>query len=383
MEETAENLVSFNVGDRLEVEIADMAFGGDGVGKVDGFVVFVPFVIVGEVVLVEITERKSDFARARLLEVITPSPDRVDPKCQYFGECGGCQYQHIDYEAQGRIKLEQVRNLFVRVGGFAPEVVGELIPCPAPYGYRNRIMIRRQWDKFQQKAIYGFLRAESRLVVDLERCEIAEEALNDQLQQVRENPPARNMQKVVLRMMPDDWELHRDSFFQNNFSLLPKLVETVRGRLADAGTKFLVDAYCGIGFFSLSMADLVEGFVGIDIDKQCILPARKNLAERGIENGEFIQGKTEEQMDALLERFPADDTTLILDPPRKGVHKEGLEMLANANPRQVIYVSCHPATLARDLKWLCEQGYELKSVTALDMFPQTQHVECVADLRRS
>jgi tRNA/tmRNA/rRNA uracil-C5-methylase (TrmA/RlmC/RlmD family) len=383
MEETAENSVSFNVGDRLEVEIADMAFGGDGVGKVDGFVVFVPFVIVGEVVLVEITERKSDFARARLLQVITPSPDRVDPKCQYFGECGGCQYQHIDYEAQGRIKLEQVRNLFVRVGGFAPEVVGELIPCPAPYGYRNRIMIRRQWDKFQQKAIYGFLRAGSRLVVDLERCEIAEEALNDQLQQVRENPPPRNMQKVVLRMMPDDWELHRDSFFQNNFSLLPKLVETVRGRLADAGTKFLVDAYCGIGFFSLSMADLVEGFVGIDIDKQCILPARKNLAERGIENGEFIQGKTEEQMDALLERFPADDTTLILDPPRKGVHKEGLEMLANAKPRQVIYVSCHPATLARDLKWLCEQGYELKSVTALDMFPQTQHVECVADLRRS
>ena len=383
MEETSENLVSFNVGDRLEVEIADMAFGGDGVGKVDGFVVFVPFVIVGELALVEITERKSDFARARLLQIITPSPDRVDPKCQYFGECGGCQYQHIDYEAQGRIKLEQVRNIFARVGGFAPEVVGKLIPCPAPYGYRNRIMIRRQWDKFQQKAIYGFLRAESRLVVDLERCEIAEEALNEQLQQVREDPPPRNMQKVVLRMMPDDWEMHRDSFFQNNFSLLPKLVETVRSRLADASTKYLVDAYCGIGFFSLSMADLVEGFVGIDIDKQCILPARKNLAAREIENGEFIQGKTEEQMDTLLERFPAEDTTLILDPPRKGVHKEGLEMLAKANPHQVIYVSCHPATLARDLKWLCEQGYELKSVTALDMFPQTQHVECVADLRRS
>ena len=263
MEKTAETPFSFNVGDRLEVEIADMAFGGDGVGKVDGFVVFVPFVIVGELALVEITERKSDFARARLLQIITPSPDRVDPKCQYFGECGGCQYQHIDYEAQGRIKLEQVRNLFARVGGFAPQVVGELIPCPAPYGYRNRIMIRRQWDKFQQKAIYGFLRAESRLVVDLERCEIAEEALNEQLQQVREDPPPRNMQKVVLRMMPDDWEMHRDSFFQNNFSLLPKLVETVRSRLADVSTKHLVDAYCGIGFFSLSMADLVEDFEAV------------------------------------------------------------------------------------------------------------------------
>ena len=157
----------------------------------------------------------------------------------------------------------------------------------------------------------------------------------------------------------------------------------MRDRLADAGTRYLVDAYCGIGFFSLSLADLVEGFVGIDIDKQCIEPARRNLASRGITNGEFIKGKTEEHMDSLLERFPAGETTIILDPPRKGCRKEGLEMLVNAQPAQVIYVSCHPATLARDLKWLSENGYELKGVTPLDMFPQTQHVECVADLRRS
>jgi len=227
------------------------------------------------------------------------------------------------------------------------------------------------------------LRTQSRLAFDLERCEIAEEALNEQLLEVRKNPPPRNMQKVVLRMMPDDWEIHRESFFQNNFHLLPKLVEVVRARLSDANTKYLVDTYCGIGFFSISLADLLKSFVGIDIDKQCILPARKNLEARGITNGEFLLGKTEEHMDALLERFPAKDTSIILDPPRKGCRKEGLEMLLKAGPRQVIYVSCHPATLARDLKWLCENDYELQNVTPLDMFPQTQHVECVADLRRS
>mgnify|MGYP001220958995 CR=1 FL=1 len=371
------------VGDVLEVEISDMAFGGDGVGRVDGFVIFAPFVITGETVRVEIIERKKDFARAKLLEVLTPAPERTSPECTHFGICGGCQYQHIEYTAQTQIKLSQIRSLFERVGGFSGAVVGNLVPCPTPYNYRNRIMVRRQWNKPKQKAVYGFLHHDSRLVVDMDRCEIAEESLNEQLIQLRENPPPRNMQKIVLRIMPDDWEMHRDSFFQNNFHLLPELVEIVRNKLMDAGTRHLVDAYCGIGFFSLSLADSVESFVGVDIDKQCILPARRNMELRDIANGEFILGKTEEHMDALLAKFTAPNTTVILDPPRKGCHQNGLQMLADAAPAQVIYVSCHPATLARDLKWLCtEGGYELAGVTPLDMFPQTQHVECVADLRR-
>ncbi|MBI07841.1 MAG: RNA methyltransferase [Opitutae bacterium] len=371
------------VGDILEVEISDVAFGGDGVGRVDGFVIFAPFVITGETVRVEIIERKKDFARAKLLEVLTPAPERTSPECTHFGICGGCQYQHIEYTAQTQIKLSQIRSLFERVGGFSGAVVGDLVPCPTSYNYRNRIMVRRQWNKPKQKAVYGFLHHDSRLVVDMDRCEIAEESLNEQLIQLRENPPPRNMQKVVLRIMPDNWEMHRDSFFQNNFHLLPELVEIVRNKLMDAGTRHLVDAYCGIGFFSLSLADSVESFVGVDIDKQCILPARRNMELRDIANGEFILGKTEEHMDALLAKFTAPNTTVILDPPRKGCHQDGLQMLADAAPAQVIYVSCHPATLARDLKWLCtEGGYELTGVTPLDMFPQTQHVECVADLRR-
>lgn len=257
--ESEESLVTgARVGDVLEVEISDIAFGGEGVARVDGLVVFVPFVITGETARVEVTERKREFARAKLVEVLKPAPERVEAPCEHFGDCGGCQYQHIDYPAQIRIKLDQVRNLFARVGGFERSIVGDMIPCPAPLGYRNRIMVRRQWDKFKQKVVYGFLRHDNRLVVDMDRCEIAEPALNDQLHQLREDPPPRNMQKVVLRIMPDDWELHRDSFFQNNFHLLPQLVEAVRECLASAGTSHLVDAYCGIGFFSLSLADLVN-----------------------------------------------------------------------------------------------------------------------------
>ena len=385
MDDTVPNpeAAPINVGDRLELKIDDLAFGGEGVGRVDGFVVFVPFVNSRETVLVEITEKKKAFARAKLIDVLEASSDRVEPRCEHFGACGGCQYQHIDYISQQRIKEIQVRDLFERIGGFHRSVINHLIPCPEPYNYRNRIMIRRQWNKIEQRAVYGFLRWDNRLVVDLKECHIAEQALNEQLTEVRQNPPPRNMQKVVLRMMPDDWEMHRDSFFQNNFHLLPELVKTVRDCLTASGSKYLIDAYCGIGFFSLSLADLIEGFVGIDIDKQCILPARKNLEARGFSNGEFILGKTEDHMDQLLERFPAEDTTIILDPPRKGCHQEGLEMIVEARPQQVIYVSCHPATLARDLKWLCENGYELTNVTPLDMFPQTQHVECVADLRRT
>ena len=234
---------TLNVGDRVELTIDDMAFGGEGVGRIDGFVVFVPFVISGETVLVEITEKKSLRPR-QTLQVLEASADRVEPRCEHFGTCGGCQYQHIDYNTQQTIKESQVRDLFERIGGFDSTVVGNLVPCPEPYNYRNRIMVRRQWNKIEQRPVYGFLHWDSRLVIDLQNCHIAESALNEQLQEVRKNPPPRNMQKVVLRMMPDDWEMHRDSFFQNNFHLLPELVESVRQCLQDAGSKYLVDAYC-------------------------------------------------------------------------------------------------------------------------------------------
>ncbi|HVV01141.1 MAG TPA: class I SAM-dependent RNA methyltransferase [Verrucomicrobiae bacterium] len=378
------NLTFFNLntGDIVTICIEDIAFGGEGVARLDDFVIFVPFVAKGERVEAEITEIKKRFGRAKLLRVVEPSPHRVPPPCPYFGDCGGCQYQHLDYAEQLRLKHKQLADLFQRLGGFDPALVQPVIGCPQPYGYRNRIMIRSQWDKFKQGLNLGFIRADNRLVVDIEECKIAEPALNFQLAEVRKHPPPKGGLKVVLRIPPDGWDLPRDSFFQNNFFLLPALVQTVAGRLREGGTRHLIDVYCGVGFFSIELADLVESFAGIELDQPAIRAARANAKNKGRVNGDFAAGTAEDLLPGFLERFSPEHTTVLLDPPRKGCAPSLIEALRATRPRQVIYVSCHPATMARDLNTLCLGGvFNLASATPLDMFPQTQHVETVADLR--
>ena len=369
------------VGQVCIVQVQDIAFGGDGVARIDDFVLFVPFVLTGETVEVEITEVKKSFARARLRRVITPSPERVQPKCVHFGACGGCQYQHLDYAAQLRVKHKQVADLFQRIGGLSPALVAPVVPCPQPYGYRNRIMIRSQWNKPEQRLNIGFVRADCGLVEDVFECQIAEPALNEQIRHVRANPPPKGGIKIVLRIPPEDWEVPPDSFFQNNFFLLPGLVSTVREKLRASGTRHLIDLYCGVGFFGIELANAVESFVGVEYDQRAIAAARRNAAARDCLNGEFISGKVEEILPELVQRSPST-TTVLLDPPRKGCWPETLQLLRAQRPAQIIYVSCHPATMARDLNTLTAEGvFTVAGVTPLDMFPQTQHVECVADLR--
>ena len=427
----------FKIGDQLTLTIQDIAFGGEGVGRAgtgpgvegrepgaglvsagaaalnfrpstpDGnlMVVFVPFVLVGEVVEVEITEVKKNFARAKLLQVVQPSPERVEPACRYFGQCGGCQYQHVDYPTQLRLKHKQIADLFQRIGGFEQARVAPVIPCPRPYGYRNRIMIRSQWNKPEQKLNIGFVRWDCGLVEDIEECKIAEPVLNEEIRRVRAHPPPKGGIKIVLRVPPEDWDVPPDSFFQNNFFLLPKLVDTVRDFLRSAGvqasacsdasqphspkqaeawtpTRHLADLYCGVGFFGIELADAVESFVGVEYDQRAIQAARRNAVARKISNGEFMASAVEAVLPELLKRFSPQATTVLLDPPRKGCLPQTLKLLRETKPAQVIYVSCHPATMARDLNILCGNGvFELACVQPLDMFPQTQHVECVADLR--
>jgi tRNA/tmRNA/rRNA uracil-C5-methylase (TrmA/RlmC/RlmD family) len=402
--------VALKIGDQINLTIQDLAFGGEGVGRIpmprdeapaagampasaeipdpsrpspDSFVVFVPFVLTGETVAVEITEVKKKFARAKLLRVITPSPDRVEPQCKFFGACGGCQYQHIRYAAQLPMKQKQIADLFEHIGKISRAVVAPVLPCPAPYGYRNRIMIRSQWNGPAQKLVIGFIRTDNKFVEDIDECKIAEPALNEQIKQVRANPPPKGGIKVVLRVPPENWVVPRDSFFQNNFFLLPKLVETVKSFLQAGGARHLIDLYCGVGFFGIEAAGVVESFVGVEYDKLAIAAARPNAAARGIANGEFIAAQVEAVLPELLKKYSAEKTAVILDPPRKGCWPETLALLRATGPAQVIYVSCHPATMARDLNILCADGvFELVQVQPLDMFPQTQHVECVARLKR-
>jgi len=393
--------VSLHPGDKIILTIHDLAFGGEGVGRIpltrdaepattggeapapDSFVVFVPFVIPGETVEVEITELKRNFGRAKLVRVITASPDRVAPECGYFGVCGGCQYQHIAYATQLGFKHKQIADLFERIGKIARAVVAPVLPCPAPYGYRNRIMIRSQWNGPAKKLEIGFIRTDNKFVEDITECKIAEPSLNEQITHVRANPPPKGGIKVVLRVQAEGWEVPRDSFFQNNFFLLPQLVETVRNCLQAGGARHLIDLYCGVGFFGIEAAGVVDSFVGVEYDQLAIAAARQNAASRAINNGEFVAAKVEAILPELLKKFTAEKTAVILDPPRKGCWPETLELLRQTRPAQVIYVSCHPATMARDLNILCADGvFELVRVQPLDMFPQTQHVECVADLRR-
>jgi tRNA/tmRNA/rRNA uracil-C5-methylase (TrmA/RlmC/RlmD family) len=372
-----------NIGDQITLKIKDVGFGGEGVGRIDDFVVFVPFVVVDETVAVEVTELKRQFARAKLLRVVEPSPERTTPKCDHFQRCGGCQYQHMAYPEQLRIKQKQIEDLFERVGRISRALIAPTLPCPAPYGYRNRIMIRSQWNGTAKKLVIGFVGTNNRFVEDIEECKIAEPVVNDKIKEVRANPPPKGGLKVTLRVQPGGWEVPRDSFFQNNFFLLPKLVETVRGFLQAGGARHLIDLYCGVGFFGIEAADVVDTFTGVEYDQPAIAAARRNAESRRIANGKFIAAKAESALPDLLQAIPAGQTAVLLDPPRKGCWPELLELLRQASPAQVIYVSCHPATMARDLNILCSGGvFDLVRVQPLDMFPQTQHVECVADLRR-
>jgi len=369
-------------GTTVSLTIADLAFGGEGVARFNDFVVFVPFVMVGEVVEAEITEVKKSFARARLVRVTQPSPERVAPACAHFGACGGCQYQHVAYPAQLRLKRKQVADLFQRIGGLPPEIVAPVVACPQPYGYRNRIMIRSQWNKPEQRLNIGFVRWDGGLVEDVFACQIAEPALNEQIRHVRAHPPPKGGIKIVLRIPPENWEVPPDSFFQNNFFLLPQLVDAVRAAVRAGGARHLIDLYCGVGFFGIELAEVVDSFVGVEFDQRAIAAARRNAATRGRTNGEFIAATVEAALPALLQRFSPSAAAVVLDPPRKGCLPQTLALLREERPGQIVYISCHPATMARDLNILCRDGvFSVTRVTPLDMFPQTQHVECVADVR--
>lgn len=378
----SDSLPPLAVGQTIEVAVEDLAFGGEGVARYREFVVFIPLVIPGERVRAEVTEVKKNFARARLREVLAPSPARVTPLCPYFGECGGCQYQHIQYERQLELKHKQVMDLLERIGGLTRAQVEPVAPCPKPYGYRNRIMVRSQWHKQEQRLVIGYLGADNRRVVDVEHCAIADARLNEQLPEARRHPPPRGGLKVVLRLEPEGWEVPPDSFFQTNFYALPLLVEAVRRCLQEGGADYLVDAYCGVGFFALSCADLVKHFLGVEVDLAAVRAARRNAQHRGIKNGEFFAARTEDLLPDILRRYAPENAAVVLDPPRTGCPADSLELLRRQRVRQIIYISCHPAALARDLNILCAEGvYELVRVRPVDMFPQTQHVECVADLR--
>jgi len=343
--------------------IQDIAFGGKGVARHDGKVVFVPFVIPGETVRAEITRDKKKFAEADLLSVLVPSPDRVEPPCPYFGRCGGCAYQHISYERQLALKAAQVEQTLRRVGRLEHVPMRPAVAAPKPYGYRNRIRVH------VSDGIVGFFAADAHALIDVAQCAIAAPVVNEALRRLRSAP-----------VRDGDYSLRAPGggpfFEQTNPEVTKELVALVRASVG-TGRQLLVDAYCGGGLFARELAPLFQQVIGIEENADAVKAARHHAQA----NETYLAGDVAEHLAEILVAHDPAQTTLLLDPPATGLTGRVLDLVIGGAPGEIIYVSCNPATLARDLATL-SPDYELVAVTPVDMFPQTAEIEVVVQLTR-
>jgi tRNA/tmRNA/rRNA uracil-C5-methylase (TrmA/RlmC/RlmD family) len=359
----------------VDLIIEDIAFGGKGVGREQGKTIFVPYTIEGEKVSAEIVREKKQYAEAKLIDVKESSPHRVEPRCPYFGRCGGCAYQHIAYEHQLAIKWRQVRDVLQRIGKFKDIPLRPIIPSPEQYGYRNRITVHAQ------DGAIGFFRRDSHRLIDIEHCPISSDEVNRALAELRARP-----------RVPDGHYTLRASSGPRVFSQTNDAVaNTLRNlivELVPANQQLLIDAYCGAGSFAKALLDKFECVVGIDWDKFAIEAAKQTAAAKETYVAEDV-GIELKQVEAVrLNRSlgankigggrlkPIARTTLLADPPATGLNTAVRRAIVDLAPAMLIYVSCNPTTLARDLKELQEK-FTLHSVTPLDMFPQTAEIEVV------
>ena len=349
----------------VDLKIRDIAFGGKGVGRENGKAVFVPFTIDGETVSAEIVREKKQFAEAELVDVRKPSPDRVEPPCPYFGRCGGCAYQHINYEHQLAIKWRQVRDVLQRIGKLKEVPMRPIIASPEQYGYRNRITVHAQ------DGVIGFFRRESNRLIDIERCLISGDEVNRALAELRE-PHVRDGH-YTLRASSGE-----RVFSQTNDTVADALRDLIR-QFMPANQELLIDAYCGGGFFAKALLDKCKRAIGIDWDKFAVEAARKNATTKET----YIAGDVDlelKRLRSIAPTFQREKAVLIVDPPATGLTPAVRKWIVALLPATLIYVSCNPPTLARDLADL-QQRFTVESVTPLDMFPQTAEIEVTVKLQ--
>jgi tRNA/tmRNA/rRNA uracil-C5-methylase (TrmA/RlmC/RlmD family) len=363
----------------VDLKIEDIAFGGKGVGRAQGKAVFVPYTIEGEIVSAEVVREKKQFAEAKLVEVKESSPHRVEPQCPYFGRCGGCAYQHISYEHQLAIKWRQVRDALQRIGKLKDIPMRPIILSPRQYAYRNRITVHAQ------DGVIGFFRRDSHRLIDIERCPISRDQVNRALAELRAQTHVRDGHYTFRA------SASARVFSQTNDAVASALRDLVVD-LVPPNQQLLIDAYCGAGFFAKALLDKFERVIGIDWDRFAIGAARENATAKET----YIVGDVEEELQKVvavhLNRPPrADDTpagrlrsiaatTIIVDPPATGLSEAVRKAIVDLPPTTLIYVSCNPPTLARDLREL-QDKFIIESVTPLDMFPQTAEIEVAASLR--
>lgn len=446
--------------EQYEIEITDISSDGSGVGQIDGFAVFVPMTAIGDVAEIVIVKVLSRYAIGRALSIVNQSVDRKEPECPVFKRCGGCQLQHIKYDAQLRIKKNFIENAFRRIGGFEGFVCDDMIGMENPRRYRNKCIFPIGRNK-QNEIVSGFYARRSHDIIEIDDC-IAGPSLNEKIvtavkEYMRESnvsvydedkhtglvrrvfirnavttgevmavisingktiPNRERLIKRIIKAVPEtvsvylnintdktnnvlgkenkliygkeeitdtlcgtEFKISPHSFYQIN----PIMTEKLYGRALDyaAITKddTVLDVYCGIGTISLAAAKRAKKAVGVEIVEQAIINARENALNNGIKNAVFYADSAENAVPKLIDEGMKPDI-VILDPPRKGSDEATLRAIAKAEPKRIVYVSCNPATVARDAAFLDDLGYKPVKCTGVDMFPQTCHVETVCLMLR-
>jgi 23S rRNA (uracil1939-C5)-methyltransferase len=400
----------------IELTLDNPAYGGDTIGRLpDGRAVFVPFSIPGETVRIRIVTDKKKYARAELLDVLEPSPYRVDPRCQHFQTCGGCHYQHIAYEQQLVIKRQILQDQLQRIGGIKNPQIEETIPSPAKYNYRNQIQFHISEGKKP-----GFIRANKRGIVEISECHLPQESLND-LWPLLEVEPKTGVSSIALRLGAEDdtlltlestnlfdaefdveslpvsvvhispgnvqilagsaytimqvkgrnFRVSAGSFFQVNTPMAEKMVTLIEENIPE-GTGVVLELYSGVGLFSAFIAEKVEKLITIESSESAGEDFVDNLDE--YDNIALYQGSVEE----ILPLLDVQSDIVLADPPRTGLSKKVLGRILSMAPELILYISCDPATLARDSKILAEGGYSPEKFVPFDFFCQTYHIETLS-----
>jgi 23S rRNA (uracil1939-C5)-methyltransferase len=395
------------IGEVHDITIEKLVYGGDGLAHIGSQAVFIPFAAVGDELRVRLTEVERNYARGVIEEILRPSPARRPPPCARFGVCGGCQLQHLDYPAQLEAKVTFVRESLRRLGNI--EWNGEIaVRSAEEFGYRSRAELKVARDESGRTQI-GYFQAGSREVCEVENCLILMPAANRELQRLHAEPSLIPNDATRVHFTVGDEEVivtpatgengkseavdglgtaHQligginygfgvRSFFQGNRLLVEELVKTAIG---DAKGELAVDLYAGVGLFSLQLAKTFEQVCAVEGNRAAANHGIENARANNLSNVRYEPISVEAWLKYKSSEIPRPDFVL-LDPPRAGAGGQVIERLAAMASPQIAYVSCDPATLARDLRLLIEYGYRIDSITALDMFPQTFHVETVVQLR--
>lgn len=417
----------------FDLTIDDLAFGGKAIARHNGKVCFVPGALPGEHVKVFPVREHATFTDAELVEVLSPSPDRITPACplalsepsplaagpassaprpspsSLARSCPGCAYQHAAYAPELAFKQRQLVSLLERHAGVPCELCAPPVAAPMPLGYRNKMVLHAQADGRDMRL--GYYAADNATVLDVPACPLAMAPLNDCLARLRADPSfprtLRDAMPVTFRWTARDGALWwrgraaendvwlvensvlgplsvpRNSFYQMNPAVADLLVAAVRDRIAAVQPGVVIDLFCGIGVFALAAAMAgVPRTIGVDVDGPGLAAAAYNARQRQLASIAWQTGTADDGLGGLPGNLPWEATLLIVDPPRSGLGRGVVRQIARHRPARLIYVSCAADTLARDAGWLRDAGYRPESSRLFDMFPRTAHFESVTEFVR-